>query len=585
MFVWCEAAVEASVLITGATGGMGKALAAACAARGWPLYLTDTSADPLDALCIGLQREFGIDVRTRTCDLTSVTDRAALWQAIEREGLRFWMVLNVAGLDYQGPFAERDLDKLITLARLNVEAVIEMCHRALAHRDTTRTLRLVNVASFAAFFPMPGKAVYAASKSFVLSLSRALHVELRGRDVTVTTVCPAGMPTAPRTIVGIEALGTWGRLTATPVNMVAERTIRAALRGDALYVPGTINRVIRAMSRLVPESWRVRWIASRWSRKLDEANTAPKMRGAATPARYLPGQSVGQDLAGHTIVVTGATDGLGRATLEALAARGARVIGIGRSAERCREVEQATRDRWPGSCVQLIVADLSAQREVRRAAVEVRALLAAEGAPLDALVNNAGTVSTWFAATEDGYERQFATNYLAGFLLTHELLPLLKAAPAGRIVNVSSRSHRGARIAWGDVMLRRGYSILRAYRQSKLADALFTAELNRRLGPRSTLQAFAADPGLVSTSIGQKNTGGLAELVWRLRRRGGAPPEMPARNIVFLATDPAADVNRGWYWRDCRPLRPSHYARNAAHAARLWALSARLCGTEVGPNG
>jgi len=288
--------------------------------------------------------------------------------------------------------------------------------------------------------------------------------------------------------------------------------------------------------------------------------------------------TITNDLSGRTIVITGATSGIGLATLHALAARGASIIGVARSAQRCREVQADAQARWPQAQVRFVMADLSSQQQVLRAAAEIRALLADRDAPLDALINNAGTVSTWFAATPDGYELQFAVNHLAGFLLTHELLPLLQASPAGRVVTVSSRSHRGARIHWGDVMLRRGYSTLRAYKQSKLANVLFVAELNRRLGSEGAVQAFAADPGLASTDIGFKGTTGLAAWVWRLRRRGGQPPAVPARNIVFLATDAAAVTSRGIYWKDCRPLRPSRYARNAAHAARLWALSERLCG-------
>lgn len=284
------------------------------------------------------------------------------------------------------------------------------------------------------------------------------------------------------------------------------------------------------------------------------------------------------DLVGRTIVITGATSGIGLATLQALAARGASVIGVARSPQRCQEAQLDAQARWPQAQISFVVADLSSQQQVWRAAAEIRALLAARGAPLDALVNNAGTVSSWFSATVDGYELQFAVNYLAGFLLTHELLPLLQAAPAGRVIMVSSRSHRGARIKWGDVMLRRGYNTLRAYKQSKLAVVLFAAELNRRLGPASTVQAFAADPGLVSTDIGLKGTAGLAAWVWRLRQKQGSPPDAAASNIAFLATDPAAVTSRALYWKDCQPLRPSRYARSAAHAARLWALSERLCG-------
>jgi NAD(P)-dependent dehydrogenase (short-subunit alcohol dehydrogenase family) len=200
------------------------------------------------------------------------------------------------------------------------------------------------------------------------------------------------------------------------------------------------------------------------------------------------------------------------------------------------------------------------------------------GGKIDALVNNAGTVSSWYTATEDGYELQFAVNHLAAFRLTFELLPLLRAAPAGRVVTVSSGSRYGARIRWRDVMYRTGYNTLLAYKQSKLANVLFSAELNRRLGNKSNVRAYAADPGLVRTRIGLKGTSGIERWVWQRRMSGGVSSDEGAQTVVFLATDPALPDSDAVYWKDCQPARPSRHARRPDEAARLWALSERLCG-------
>ncbi|MGI6375060.1 MAG: SDR family NAD(P)-dependent oxidoreductase [Anaerolineae bacterium] len=306
------------------------------------------------------------------------------------------------------------------------------------------------------------------------------------------------------------------------------------------------------------------------------ARPTPEPAATALGRRATPNPPPARDLAGRAIVVTGATAGIGLATADALLARGAHVIAIARSPERCRAAAQALLARWPGSRVDVVVADLSSQAEVRRAAAEVRALLPA--GRLDALINNAGAVAAWFTPTIDGYELQFALNHLAAFLLTHELLPLLAAAPAGRVVAVSSRSHRWGRIHWADPMLRQNYDILRAYGQSKLANALFTAELNRRLGPASRVQALRRRPRPGGYRHRPQAQRGPRRLVWRLRRRGGQPPDAPARTSSFWPPTPAADLARGWYWRDGQPLAPSRRARSADQAARLWALSARLCG-------
>jgi retinol dehydrogenase-12 len=278
-------------------------------------------------------------------------------------------------------------------------------------------------------------------------------------------------------------------------------------------------------------------------------------------------------------VVTGATSGIGLAAAGALAGKGAFMIGVGRSAARCKQAQDAILSRYPAARISYLLADLSSQRQVRQLAAAIRDQVASsDGGQLDVLINNAATVSNWYTATEDGYELQFAVNHLAAFLLTLELLPLLKKAPGARVITVSSGSHRNTRIHWQDVMFRQGYNTLRAYKQSKLANVLFTFELNRRLGESSPVRAYAADPGLVNTEIGLKGTSGLVRWIWERRRAGGVDPEQGAETVVYLAADPSLDGSQGAYWKDCRPVQASKYARRAEEAAHLWELSEQLCG-------
>jgi len=286
-------------------------------------------------------------------------------------------------------------------------------------------------------------------------------------------------------------------------------------------------------------------------------------------------------LQGKVIVVTGATSGIGLAVAEQLASQGARVIGVGRSPERCQQAETRLRASNRNPQVNYLIADLSLQAEVRRLADEIRAQVDA----LDGLVNNAGSVPFHQVVTAEGFDLQWALNHLAPFLLTHELLPLLKAAAQSRVVTVSSGSHYGARLRWDDIQLLEHYGVLRAYKQTKLCNVLFMAELNRRLGFGSNVHAFAADPGLVKTDIGLKSNSILARWAWAFRRRGGITPEESARGIVYLLGEPSIQNTLKIYWKHGMPKPPNPYALDEGNAKRLWEKSAQMCGFGPGDFG
>ncbi len=283
---------------------------------------------------------------------------------------------------------------------------------------------------------------------------------------------------------------------------------------------------------------------------------------------------------GKVIAITGATSGIGYATAMALAIEGATVIGIGRSADRCLVCEAAVRDAQSGGREgKFLVADLSLQTEVRDLAARISELLHAWQLPhLDVLINNAATVPFWQTLTPEGFDLQWALNHLAPFLLTMEVLPFLQAAPRGRVITVSSGSHYGTRLSWQDIQMRRHYNPLRAYNQSKLANVLFTLEFNRRFAATGGVRAFAADPGLVNTDIGAKSNSFLARWIWDIRRRGGVSPDVAARGLVFLATEPSIQDSSEIYWKNGKPKKPSPHALNPQSARQLWELSAQMCG-------
>lgn len=263
--------MKSYVLITGAAGGLGKAFAAECASRGWNLFLTDLSDRALEPVVTGLERLYGVEILHCAADLTDPDQREALWEHIRGLGLRFHFLINVAGIDYEGLFNERQIDELRTILRLNVESTVEMTRQVLRYRDPARMLRIINVSSLAAFYPMPVKAVYASSKRFLLDWSLALRQELRGSGVTVTALCPAGMPSTPETIRLIDAQGVMGRLTTTNVGDVARGTVDRAIAGRGVYVPGLINQVLRYLGGMVPPQIVAQVIDSRWRKSHRQA--------------------------------------------------------------------------------------------------------------------------------------------------------------------------------------------------------------------------------------------------------------------------------------------------------------------------
>lgn len=256
--------MKSMVLITGAAGGLGKAFAVECASRGWDLFLTDLSEQALQRLSTSLSNTYNINVRYHCCDLTDFEARTELFEHIRSNGYLFNILVNIAGLDFEGPFSERTRTQIRTILRLNIEANLEMTHEILKLRDPARTFRVINVASLAAYYPMPVKAMYASSKRFILDFSRALGEELRSQDVTVTALCPAGMPTTPECIKAIEAQGFAGRITTQNVGYVASHTVDKALAGKPLYIPGLLNRCLKTLGSFVPQSIVARVVGSRW---------------------------------------------------------------------------------------------------------------------------------------------------------------------------------------------------------------------------------------------------------------------------------------------------------------------------------
>ena len=258
-----------------------------------------------------------------------------------------------------------------------------------------------------------------------------------------------------------------------------------------------------------------------------------------------------------TVLVTGATDGIGLETARQLAARGLRVLVHGRSAEKaaavCRDIARCQ----PGASLEAVAGDFARMAEVVALAREV----AAKAPALDVLINNAGVQMKTRQVTADGFETTMAVNHLAPFLLTHHLLDAVKRAPAGRIVVVASMTHAGGTDP-DDFVRARGYSGYGAYAASKLANVLFTLALARRLAG-TPVTANSLHPGVIATKLLRTGFG-----------LGGAPVEQGARTSVYLATAPEVAKVTGRYFVDAREAAPSREGRDVALAERVWDASA-----------
>jgi retinol dehydrogenase-14 len=277
-------------------------------------------------------------------------------------------------------------------------------------------------------------------------------------------------------------------------------------------------------------------------------------------------------MAGRTVLVTGGSSGIGRATALGLAAMGAHVAITGRDRER---TDAAARKICAagGGHVDTFVADMSSQAEVRRLAGEVL-----QGLPrIDVLVNNVGGYWDTRHVTADGLERTCALNHLAPFLLTHLLLDRLRESAPARVVTVSSGAHTMGRIDFDDLGGERSYSGMRAYSQSKLANILFTYELARRLGA-SGVTANALHPGMVRTGFGAEDSGTLQRLFTPLMRPFMKSAAQGAATSIHLASSPELEGVTGCYFADGKRKRSSKRSYDEATAERLWQVSAALVG-------
>jgi NAD(P)-dependent dehydrogenase (short-subunit alcohol dehydrogenase family) len=278
------------------------------------------------------------------------------------------------------------------------------------------------------------------------------------------------------------------------------------------------------------------------------------------------------------VVITGATDGIGRAAARELAARGAKLGIVARNQAKANDVVAQIKASTGGrAMVDVFMADMASQRSIRKAAAE----LLDKWPRVDVLINNAGAMFQTRQMTEDGIEMTWAVNHLAPFLLTTLLLDRLKESAPSRVIMTASHGHKMAKagINFDDLSAKRLYSSFKTltggptfrYGETKLANILFTAELARRLEGTS-VSAYSFDPGLVASNFNQDN-GLLARSTMAVMKLFSRSPEQGAETLVWLADSADIPGHNGSYYADKQPQTPSKPAQDMEVARRLWEVS------------
>lgn len=269
--------------------------------------------------------------------------------------------------------------------------------------------------------------------------------------------------------------------------------------------------------------------------------------------------------------MTGANSGIGKATARGLARDGHHVVMVCRSREKGEEARQEILAEGVKGRLDLELCDLASLADVRALAERL-----SSGNPrIDVLLNNAAVMPTSRQLSPDGIEMQLAVNHLAPFLLSHLLLDKLRETPGSRIVTVASKVHHNGAIDLDDLQFEGGYSSMKAYAASKLANVLFTFELARRLGPDSPT-ANCLHPGVIATNLA-RDWGAVVSFLWKTFTKN---IDKGARTSIYLAVSPEVDGVSGTYFDECREARTSRLARDAELARRLWERSCELVGID-----
>ena len=259
--------MEKYTLITGATGGLGGAFVKECLKRGHNLVLTGTKANVLEALEKDIkEKNPEVKVLSKTCDLSSEEDRSVFFEYLKENNIQINFLINNAGYIAEGDFLNHTDQEIMKIIRVNCEGTTDFTQKVIKARNKDEDLHIITISSLAGDYPMPYMAIYAATKAMLTSLMTALSYELKDEKVYITTVCPSGIPTTDAMKEAIKSQGAGGKLTMCSPERVAMLSMKASSKHKVVYVPKSINRFIKGISKLCSDVALSKIVGKRWKK-------------------------------------------------------------------------------------------------------------------------------------------------------------------------------------------------------------------------------------------------------------------------------------------------------------------------------
>jgi short-subunit dehydrogenase len=264
------------VMVVGATGGLGREYSIQLIEKGYNILLVARDKSNLKTFKDSLLKKYKQKVLTYSCDITDNQEVINLFKFIEENNIKLSKLIHIAGIEIEDWFKDTSHDDILGLANTNVIGTTNIIHRALEVKG--ESLDILVMSSLAGFFPMPMKAVYSASKRYIIELARTLNYELKGESTHILAVCANGMPTRPDIVEKLKSQGAFGRLSIVNISKVVRISLKKLNKRTTIYVPGRFNRILLGFSKLIPRSLLVKILGRRWKKAWQKIEANKKVR-------------------------------------------------------------------------------------------------------------------------------------------------------------------------------------------------------------------------------------------------------------------------------------------------------------------